>query len=142
MKKVMVAAIVTTLMSSAVMASTNWIDPPGDSCPAMSGKGVCSANWVDATAICESVGARLPTIGELRAEVQNCGGVLNDLQQNSRNDGYKSCFQTAGFSMNGSYWSGTEERAGSANAWYLGFHLGNDRAGDKGSVTHVRCVSQ
>ena len=142
MRKIITASIVTSLMSTAVVAATSWVEPPLDRCPAMGGDGVCSANWADATALCESVGARLPTIGELRQEVEGCGGVLNALQQNSRNEDYKSCFQAAGFSMNGSYWSGTEEGTGSDNAWYLGFYLGNDRAGDKGSVTHLRCVAQ
>jgi len=135
--------LASVLLASWAFAAPKWIDPPRKNCTSNGGKlatgGVCEANWANAGAICSSLGARLPTIDELRKEVENCGGVIDDYGNNKNDPAYQSCYKNKGFVSN-YYWSCTTSASNSDYAWYVVFSYGNDLADYKTDSNYVRCV--
>ena len=62
-----------------------WINPTQKVCQANDGKmddDICEANWSDAKDICRASGGRLPTIDELKKVVTDCGGTIDDYDNN------------------------------------------------------------
>ena len=96
----MVAA--TLMLTSVAQAAPKWITVSKADCIDNGGEmrdGVCSANWQDAGGICSAIGATLPTIGQLKGVITNCGGVVDDYH-NEENQAYQSCYKKSGFISN------------------------------------------
>jgi len=136
--------LASVLLASWAFAAPKWIDPPRKNCTSNGGKlatgGVCEANWASAGAICSSLGARLPTIDELRKEVENCGGVIDDYSENNHNDpAYQSCYGNKGF-YSYVYWSSTTYASDASKAWYVWFLHGLGNVQGKTESYYVGCV--
>jgi hypothetical protein len=99
-----------------------------------------TANWKKAKKICQAKGGRLPTIEELRKVVTDCGGVINDYENNRKNSSYQACYKAKGFTSNG-YWSSTTYASDSSYAWLVYFYYGSDYRYDKTAEFYARCVS-
>jgi hypothetical protein len=145
MKTLLKISLATMIASSSLLAAPKWIDPPRKNCTSNGGKlaegGVCKATWDNATAICASLGAKLPTIEQLRAEVENCGGVIDDYDNNKNDPAYQSCYKNKGFSSSGHYWSSTTYADNTDYAWDVSFYPGGDYADIKTYGYYVlRCV--
>lgn len=146
MKTFLKISLATIITSSSLLAAPKWIDPPRKNCTSNGGKlaegGVCSASWENATAICASLGAKLPTIEQLRKEVENCGGVINDFDNNKNDPAYQSCYKNKGFSSADGYWSSSPYVSDSSYAWNVYFYDGNDLPNHKSGSDFVRCARQ
>jgi hypothetical protein len=145
MKTLLKISLVTMIASSGLLAAPKWIDPPRKNCTSNGGKlaegGVCEANWENATAICASLGAKLPTIEQLRKEVENCGGVVNDTGNNQNDPAYQSCYKNKGFTT-GYYWSSSLDVSDSSEVWFVNFGYGGDGTNGKSFSNFVRCARQ
>ncbi len=117
-----------------------WITPSASVCKknrgSISKSGVCEANWNNAKKICKASGGNLPTIKTLKNEVTRCGGILG---QYNTNNSYQTCYKENGF-IDSWYWSGTEYKNGSSNAWFVNFKSGNDLWYGKSFNLYVLCV--
>jgi hypothetical protein len=146
MKTLLKISFMAMIASSSLLAAPKWIDPPRKNCTSNGGKlgkgGVCEATWDNATAICSSLEAKLPTIEQLRKEVENCGGVIDDYNNNRNNPAYQSCYKNKGFSSYGFYWTSTTLASDTNNAWAVGFKNGYSnwvyKTNDEGYVLCVR----
>jgi hypothetical protein len=94
--------------------------------------------WEKAKELCSANGGRLPTIEELRKVVTDCGGVIDDYE-NNENSNYQACYKAKGFTSN-YYWSSTTHASDSSNAWLVYFYDGYDLRYDKTNEDYVRCV--
>ena len=143
-KTLLKISLATMIASSALLAAPKWIDPPRKNCTSNGGKlaggGICEANWDDATVICASLGAKLPTIEQLGKEVENCGGVVGDRDNNKNDPAYQSCHKNKGFNPDGVYWSSTARASDTSYARYVNFYYGNGDWYDKIGDFYVRCV--
>lgn len=141
-KTLLKISLATMIASSALLAAPKWIDPPRKNCTSNGGKlaetGVCEATWNNATAICASLGAKLPTIQQLKIEVENCGGVVNDSRNNKNDRAYQSCYKNKGFSSSSYYWSSTTDASDTSYAWCVHFDYGDE--GNSNKNLYVRCV--
>jgi len=92
-------------------ATPPWITPSAHVCVKnggeMNSRGVCQAKWKAASRICEEMGGRLPTIGELKQVVIECGGKVNGVPVNPKDSGYEGCYRRKGFSYEVGYFSST-----------------------------------
>ncbi|MDD2830412.1 MAG: hypothetical protein PHW18_12630 [Sulfuricurvum sp.] len=129
------------ILTSVAQAAPKWITVSKADCIDNGGEmknGVCSANWQDAGGICSAIGASLPTIGQLKGVIKNCGGVVGD-DNNANKQTYQSCYKKRGFlPSNNRYWSSYADVAG--DAWYVDFYDGVDLANAKNYSYYVRCV--
>jgi hypothetical protein len=148
MKTLLKISLVTMIASSSLLAAPKWIDPPRKNCTSNGGKlgksGVCEATWDNATAICSSLGAKLPTIEQLRAEVKNCGGVIKDYENNRNNPAYQSCYKNNGFIATKNYYWSYSPCVDDYNndwVWVVSFSDGSDNAYSKTYSSLIRCVS-
>jgi len=123
-----------------------WVKPSRSSCESNGGiynkynsDDGCRANWENANTICQAMGDRLPHIETLRAVVTDCGGVIDDYENNKNNESYQACYKENGFSSNG-YWSSTTNVSDSSNAWFVYFDDGFDYWDSKTYEYRVRCV--
>lgn len=144
MKTLLKISFMAMIASSSLLAAPKWIDPPRKNCTSNGGKlaegGVCQATWENATAICASLGAKLPTIEQLRAEVENCGGVIDDYDNNKNDPAYQSCYKNKGFSSADDYWSSSPDVSDSSGAWNVNFSYGGDGTNYKSDSYFVRCA--
>ncbi len=101
--------------------------------------GICQASWEKAEAICSASGGRLPSIEELKEVVTECGGKIDDFDNNVANSSYQSCYETKGFTS-GFYWSSSPYLSGTSDAWFVRFKFGYDGWDDKSRTHFVRCV--
>ena len=126
---------------------SKWIDPSRSICESNGGKivnGVCRANCYNAKKICSESDGRLPSIGELKRVVTNCGGEMRDdtpaeWSRNKNNSNYQSCYKRKGF-VSGYYWSSTTVVGYEDSAWYVSFGGGGDYWDGKSDSNYVRCV--
>jgi hypothetical protein len=121
---------------------SKWIDPSRTVCKKNSGKfdnGRCKAKWKNIENICSDGGGRVPTIEELRKVVTDCGGVIDDFDNNKASSSYQSCYKEKGFTSY-YYWSSTTYASDSSYAWSVSFDYGFDYWGDKTGEYSVRCV--
>jgi len=145
MKKLHFASLLFVAMSITSLQA-EWIDPNSASCTSNGGKfdpsGICEANWHQAKNICSAMDARLPAIGELEKVITDCGGVVNDFENNKNNSSYQSCYQNKGFRDTASryYWSATTYVRGTSYAWYVYLYHGFSYRSDKSRSYYVRCV--
>lgn len=83
-------------------ATPPWITPTAQACEnnggEMNSRGVCQAKWKAANRICADMGGRLPTIGELKQVVIECGGTVDIIHGNKNVHGYEACYRQKGFS--------------------------------------------
>lgn len=81
----------------------------------------CDANWENAKKICQSSGARLPTLNELQRGNMSCIKLNDD---NLKNSSHSSCYKKLGFDK-GLYWSSTEYNNNSSLVGVVNFPYGN-----------------
>ena len=84
-------------------AVSPWVTPPHKICVDYGGevnsRGVCQIdNSGAAYRLCRELGARLPTIEELKVVVVQCGGQIGNHIHNDSNLSYISCYRKKGFS--------------------------------------------
>jgi len=144
MKKIVLVSLTSLLLSTSYL-SAEWVKPTRSACTSNGGKlaegGICKANWEDSKQICSAMGARLPTIEELREVITSCGGVVDDYDNNENNPDYQSCYKRKGFSSSGAfdaYWSSSEYN--SSDAWLVLFGSGLGVWGRKSSEVYALCV--
>lgn len=132
------------IASSSLLAAPKWIDPPRKNCTSNGGKlaegGVCEATWENATTICASLGAKLPTIEQLRKEVENCGGVVWERDNNINDPAYQSCYKNKGFSSADAYWSSSPSTHELSNQWKMYFGHGVNITSHESLNGNIRCV--
>jgi len=127
---------------------SKWITPINKVCRANGGKlhkGVCSAKWSDAKAICRASDGRLPIKRELIQVVDECGGntanTHSAYDENREDPNYQACYKRKGFSFD-SYWSSTTNADFEyLAAWGVHFDYGSVVGYNKSSNLYVRCVS-
>ena len=120
---------------------SKWIKPTNSICKANGGKlykGVCQANWKNATKICSASGGQLPSRADLKKVVVDCGGIWKDWKKNSNNSNYQNCYKQKGFSN--IYWYWTREEHDSSYAWGVLFSLGYDGWYSKTYNLYALCV--
>ena len=121
-------------------STSKWLKPNSSVCKANGGKiykGVCQANWENSKKICLASGGSLPSIDDLRKVVTDCGGVIDDYENNRNNFNYQSCYKQRGFTSS-FYWSSTE--GDSSYAWSVNFGDGHDFWRNKASNGYALCV--
>jgi hypothetical protein len=122
---------------------SKWISPTQKVCKANGGKMAgytCEASWSDAKDICSASGGRLATIDELKKVVTDCGGTIDDLDNNQADSVYQDCYKRKGFSTSRDYWSSTTYGRYANDAWCVGFNGGYMHYYGKPYNTHIRCV--
>jgi len=145
MKKLHFASLLLVAMSTTSLYA-EWIDPNRASCTSNGGKlapgGICLADWYQAKNICSAMDARLPSIDELYKAITDCGGVVNDFENNQNDPSYQSCYQNKGFSSTTSngYWSATTYAGNTGYAWDVYFSYGDDGWSYESNSFYVRCV--
>ena len=123
--------------------SLKWIDPSNKTCMSYGGKikdGICSATWSTAKDICSASSGRLPSIYELKKVVVDCGGTIDDFNNNKADSVYQNCYKQKGFSSSRYYWSSTANSIFTSTAWHVYF-IGGDTGDFYESYNgYVRCV--
>lgn len=133
------------ILTGITQAAPEWVAISDTDCINHGGKitnGTCNANLEDAKSICQSVGATLPTIGNLKDAITNCGGILENTQSNWNNSAYQRCYSKRGFSPD-LYWSGTAVSNDNSQVWYVNFYSGctfNYHNPQVHTNIRVRCV--
>ncbi len=120
-----------------------WITPKNSTCRSNGGKivkGVCSANWQNAKAICRASEERLPSINELKKVITDCGGGVNARDENMGDPNYQSCYKRKGFSVSSGYWSSTTVVDDAISMWGVYFSDGDVLWVAKYGNYYVRCV--
>lgn len=127
------------------ISTSKWIKPSDSICKANGGKiykGVCQANWKNATEICRVSGGKLPSRDDLHKVITNCGGISDansdEWSKNQNNSQYRNCYKQKGFSDNDWYW--TREEKDSSFAWVVRFYGGFDLWFDKSDNFYALCV--
>ena len=127
-------------VSESSSSSSKWITPSNSTCKNNGGKvnsNGCKATWSNAKNICSASGGSLPSIDTLRKVVTDCGGTIDDYDNNRANSSYQACYKRKGFSF--WYWSKTSKN--SSQAWLVLFGSGADFWGNKTRTDYVLCVS-
>jgi len=122
-------------------AGINWSDSASN-----------TMNFGDAKVYCETLGGRLPTIGELRALIKNCPVTITGGACKVTDDclSYTACWSEVcmGCDVGGSYsvfndkgwfWSGSNA-LDSSYSWRINFDDGNLGAYNPDTALSVRCV--
>lgn len=142
MKKILYALMALGMVST--YATAEWVNPPRKACTKNGGKlapgGICESTWHDARRICNTSGARLPTINELRRVVTGCGGEIDDVNNNQNDPSYQSCYKRRGFSDANGYWSSTSYAGVASSAWNVYFDYGGGNWYSNSNSIYVRCV--
>ena len=150
MKTLLKISLTVMTVSSLVQAAPQWIDPPKEICNSNGGgiakNGVCQANFLRAVGICFQLGGQLPTIEQLRNEIESCGGVINS-RNNENDQAYQSCYKNKGFIPKAFYWSSSFMSSGSTthikmapSVWGAYLDNGNDGVISGSESISVRCV--
>ena len=120
-----------------------WISPTQKVCKVNGGEmtnDICKANWSDAKDICRASGGRLATFDELKKVVTDCGGTIDDYDNNRADAVYQDCYKEKGFSTSDHYWSSTTDASGTNYAWFVYFRNGYTDGNGKSDGHYVRCV--
>ena len=128
--------------SESKKEKSKWISPTQKVCKANGGKMngyTCTANWSDAKDICSASGGSLPSIEVLKKVVIDCGGTINDDDNNEVDAVYQDCYKNKGF-ISTYYWSSTTHASYTNNAWDVYFSDGYMSYNPKSSKFNVRCV--
>ncbi len=99
----------------------------------------CHANWKNAHTICSDIRGSLPTKEVLGAVVTDCGGVIDEEDNNRDNESYQACYRERGFDP-GYYWSSTASVSDTRSAWGTSFSNGHVVFVAKRDSRRVRCV--
>jgi len=129
MKKLILASIASLLLGTTY-SSAGWVTP----------KGVGEKRLEDTKAVCEKIGAKVPTVNELKKVITSCGGVVDDWEKNENNSAYKSCVKKKGFSSEKWYWSSTLVSGKTYNAKVVDFRHGTLNDSGMDSIYYLRCV--
>ena len=122
--------------------SLKWITPSNKTCMSYGGKikkGVCEASWSTAKDICSASSGRLPSIYELKKVVVDCGGTIDDFDNNEKNFVYQNCYKQKGFKSL-FYWSSATYASNTSLAWGVYFGHGDTYGNRKSDNFNVRCV--
>ena len=124
--------------------TSKWIIPKDSTCTNNGGKivkGVCKANWKEATEICRVSGGKLPSRADLHKVIRDCGGIADansdEWKKNRSNSSYQSCYKAKGFKN--WYWTSHAEED-SSNAWGVFFDSGDDFWDNKTDNLYALCV--
>jgi len=127
--------------------TSKWIVPTNSTCTANGGKiykGVCQANWKNATKICSASGGRLPSREDLHKVIRDCGGIADangdEWTKNRNNSHYQNCYKQRGFSKDDWYWTSTNYEKDSSYAWFVYFYSGGGSWGSKTFQGYAVCV--
>ncbi len=144
MKTILLVAT-SSLVLSTTLSFAEWINPSDKVCTKNGGRlahtGICDSSWSDAKRICSAIGARLPTIGELKRVVIDCNVKIND-DNNKNNPVYQLCYQNRGFSSFKGYWSSNTDVSNTGDVQILSFYYGGQylNGKDKKYRGYVRCM--
>lgn len=120
-----------------------WVTPSNKTCVSYGGEidkhGVCESNWATAKDICSASNATLPSLYELKKVIVDCGGKIDDFDNNSANSSYQSCYKRKGFTSY-YYWSSTTRASNTNYAWYVYFSNGGTDYYNESTNNNVRCV--
>ena len=127
--------------SESKKEKSKWITPSNKTCMSYGGKiknGVCTATWSMAKDICSASSGRLPSFYELKKVIVDCGGTIDDANNNKKDSVYQDCYKKKGFST--SYWSSTTLTDYISLAWGVYFYAGDTYNNNKSTFHNVRCV--
>lgn len=123
---------------------SKWISPARRACTKNGGKlesgGICAADWQSAKRICRAAGGRLPNIDELKSVITNCGGEVDDYDNNKNDSSYQACYKQKGFSASDYYWSSSSYVSATKCAWIVKFKNGRTYYDSESTEYYVRCV--
>lgn len=117
-----------------------WFNPSRKLCEENSGKvyseDICSAAWGNAKEICSMLDGRLPSLDELKQVVSDCGGKINDYENNKENSTYQSCYLQQGFASY-YYWSSDDN---GNYIPFIDFFYGREGENHDSKSRYVRCM--
>jgi len=134
-----------------IVSTSKWIKPTNSVCEANGGKmvkGVCKANWKNATKICSASGGQLPSRFDLKQVVVDCGGSFidrknknwSDFDKNQANMFYQSCYKKKNFLYDNWYWTGEEDREISNIVSTVSFFDGKEYSTHNSDNGYALCV--
>jgi len=129
--------------SESKKEKSEWISPTQKNCKANGGKMdgyICSATWSNAKDICRASGGKLASIDELKKVVTDCGGIIDDSSNNSKDFVYQDCYKRKGFSRSNNYWSSRTVKGYENLTWIVYFDDGIVVGDYKSNNDYVRCV--
>ena len=143
MKKLLLIASSALFLATTYVSAAEWVSPSNEICTKNGGKlsrgGVCYANWDDAKRICINMKAVLPTLEELSAVLDSCGGKFDDYTMHKDDPAFQSCSKKKGFAVSRHYWSSTK---GQANGYSMAVRFANgyDYMSKNDNTNSVNCV--
>jgi len=123
--------------------NSSWVKISKENCQKSGGsfskEGACQAKWKEAVEICKKSGATLPSVEELYAIINDCGGKEGDYK-NAYNKSYTSQYRKKGFNGENNYWSATSYHGIKQFAWVVYFYNGTKSYYSKNRNYTVSCV--
>jgi hypothetical protein len=143
MKKLLLLASVSLLITATYLSAEEWVSPSKEVCTKNGGEvsrgGVCYAKWDDAKRICGNSDAVLPTLDELRAVLDSCGGKFDDYNMHKDDPSFQTCAKKNGFDISRHYWSSTKGQA-DGYSMAVRFANGYDYMSKNNKTKSVNCV--
>ena len=143
MKRLLLLVSTSVLLTTTCVSAEEWVNPSNDVCTKNGGKlsrsGVCYAKWDDAKHICSNMNAVLPTMDELRAVLDSCGGKFDDYNMHKDDPVFQSCSKKNGFDVSRHYWSSTKGQA-DGYSMAVRFANGYDYMSKNDKTNSVNCV--
>ena len=122
-----------------IESESEWIKPSNTTCTSNGGEVTtngCKAKWEDAKTICSVSGGSLSSIETLRQVVTDCGGVIDDYENNKNNATYQSCYEDKGFN---SSWHWSKSAKYPSFAWSIRFKDGYNNWSYDTYMNYVLC---
>ena len=143
MKRLLLLVSTSVLLTTTCVSAAEWVNPSNDVCTKNGGKlsrgGVCYAKLDDAKHICSNSDASLPTLDELRAVLDSCGGKFDDYNMHKDDPAFQSCSKKNGFDVSRHYWSSTKGQA-DGYSMAVRFANGYDYMSKNDKTNSVNCV--
>ena len=117
-----------------------WITPSQSTCTEYEGywgNERCDSRQYHAKTICSESGGTLPLIEELKDVIIQCGGVIDDHENNKNNTSYQTCYQNLGFTSK--YWSSSLDQYDDLGL-YVDFQDGSVNLMPPSNSLLVRCL--
>jgi len=143
MKKLLLLASASLLITATYLSADEWVSPSKEVCAKNGGElsrgGACYAKLDDAKRICSNMDAALPTLDELKAALESCGGKFDDYEVHKDDAAFQSCSKKKGFDVSRHYWTSTK---GQVDGYSMAVRIANgyDYMSENSKTSSVNCV--
>ena len=143
MKKLLLLASASLLITATYLSADEWVSPSKEVCAKNGGElsrgGACYAKLDDAKRICSNMDAALPTLDELKAALESCGGKFDDYAVHKDDAAFQSCSKKKGFDVSRHYWTSTK---GQVDGYSMAVRIANgyDYMSENSKTSSVNCV--